>query len=168
MRRDKTVATWLAVLGGAFGLHRFYLHGWRDAVGWLYPLPALAGLAGVVRMNNLGQDDRVAWVLIPLLGLAISAGMLSAIVYGLTPDEKWAARHGGPVRATRWGPVLGVIAALMVGAGVLMGTVAFGVQKFFEWQFEGARAALAAPATSGPLPAATPPEGQPATSRSMA
>jgi TM2 domain len=132
--RSKTLATWLALLGGAFGLHRFYLHGWRDAVGWLYPLPTLLGLAGMQRMRAFGQDDRVAWVLIPLLGLALSAAMLTAIVYGLTSDDKWAARHRQPLQATGWAPVLGVIAALLIGASVLMGTVAFSGQRFFEWQ----------------------------------
>ena len=138
--RSKTLATWLAVLGGTLGLHRFYLHGWRDFVAWLYPLPTLLGLGGVQRMRAFGQDDRIAWVLIPLLGLTISIAMLSAIVYGLTPDERWAARHdpGQPPRATGWLPVLGVIVALLLGASVLMGTVAFGMQHFFEWQLEGA------------------------------
>jgi TM2 domain len=134
--RSKTLATWLALLGGAFGLHRFYLHGWRDAVGWLYPVPTLLGLAGMQRMRAFGQDDRVAWVLIPLLGLALSAAMLTAIVYGLTSDDKWAARHRQPLQATGWAPVLGVIAALLIGASVLMGTVAFSGQRFFEWQLE--------------------------------
>jgi hypothetical protein len=134
--RSKTLATWLAVIGGAFGAHRFYLHGWRDLIAWLYPLPTLLGLAGVQRMRAFGQDDRVAWVLIPLLGLALSAAMLSAIVYGLTPDDKWAVRHnpGRPPQATGWAPVLGVIVALLVGSSVLMGTVAFSGQRFFEWQ----------------------------------
>ena len=134
--RSKTVATWLAALAGTVGLHRFYLHGARDLPGWLHLVPTLAGLAGVVRMNNLGQDDRWAWVLIPLLGLSISASMLAAIVYGLTPDAAWDQRHNhgraGP--GTGWGPVLAVILALMVGGAVLTGTIAFSGQKFFEWQ----------------------------------
>ncbi len=134
--RSKTLATWLAVIGGALGLHRFYLHGWRDWVGWLYPLPTLLGLAGVQRMRAFGQDDRVAWLLIPLLGLALSAAMLTAIVYGLTSDDKWSARFRQQLRPTGWAPVLGVIVALLVGASVLMGTVAFSGQRFFEWQLE--------------------------------
>ena len=146
--RSKTFATWLAVIGGAFGLHRFYLHGWRDWAGWLYPIPALLGLAGVQRMRAFGQDDRVAWVLIPLLGLALSAAMLTAIVYGLTADDKWAARYRQPPQTTGWAPVLGVIVALLLGASVLMGTVAFSLQHFFEWQLEGAAAVQAAPIRS--------------------
>ena len=136
--RSKPLATWLAVIAGTLGLHRFYLYGWRDPAGWLHLLPTLLGLAGVQRMRAFGQDDRVAWVLIPLLGLALSAAMLSAIVYGLTPDDKWAVRHnpGQPPQATGWAPVLGVIIALLVGSSVLMGTVAFSGQRFFEWQLE--------------------------------
>jgi hypothetical protein len=139
--KSKTVATWLSLFGGAFGLHRWYLHGARDRWAWLFPLPTLAGLVGAWRMDTLGQDDRLSWLLIPLLGLTLSVAMLTAIVYGLTPDERWDTRHnpGQPVHPTAWGPVLGTIAALLIGGAVLMGTVAFGGQKFFEWQLEGER-----------------------------
>jgi hypothetical protein len=138
--RSKSLATWLAVIGGTLGLHRFYLYGWRDLPGWLHWVPTLLGLAGVQRMRAFGQDDRIAWVLIPVLGLVISIAMLTAIVYGLTPDDKWAGRHnpGHAAQSTGWVPVLGVIVALLLGASVLMGTVAFGMQHFFEWQLEGA------------------------------
>src|SRR5207244_1880940 len=41
--KSKTAATWIALIGGGLGLHRFYLHGWRDVVGWLHPLPFALG-----------------------------------------------------------------------------------------------------------------------------
>jgi len=151
---SKTLATWSAVIGGSLGLHHFYVGGLRNRWGWLYPIPTLVGLAGVVRMRDLGVDDRLAWALIPWLGLTISVGMLCAIVIGLTSDAKWARLHAGVpgqpiVQATRdeddespppgmvhtgWGPVLGVILALMIGGGVLMGTIAFTVEKAFDLQ----------------------------------
>lgn len=139
--RSKTVATWLAIVGGTLGLHRHYLHGTKDVLAWLHILPTLLGLTGVIRMRQLGQDDHVAWILIPVLGLMISQVMLCAIVYGLTPDEKWDARHnpGQTPVTTAWGPVLGVITALMLGAAVLMGTIAFGIQKLFEWELDASR-----------------------------
>ena len=138
--RSKTLATWIAVVGGSLGLHRFYLFGFKDTWGWLHPLPTLIGLYGVQRVLDLGQDDRLSWLLIPLLGLMIAQAMLAAILYGLTPDEKWDARYnpGACVHGTRWAPVLGAIAALMLGAGVLMATIAFSGQRFFEWQIEEA------------------------------
>ena len=151
---SKTLATWIALVGGSVGLHHFYLHGWRSRVGWLYPIPTLAGLAGVVRMRELGVDDRLSWALIFWLGLTLSVAMLCAIVIGLTTDARWARLHAGDptqpvVRATRdeddecpppgmvrtgWAPVLGVILALMIGGGVLMSTIAFVVEKAFELQ----------------------------------
>ncbi len=131
--RSKTLATWLAVLGGTLGAHRFYLHGRGDLWAWLHPWPTLLGLAGVLRMRALGQDDQLAWLLIPVLGLMISQAMLSAIVIGLTPDERWRARFGAG-RPGGWAAVIGVIVALMLGGAAFMGSLAFGGQKFFEWQ----------------------------------
>ncbi len=137
--KSKTLATWLALLFGTLGVHRLYLHGSRDRWAWLHPLPTLVGFAGVVRMQNLGQDDHTAWLLIPLFGLMVSVAMLTGIVYALTPDEKWDLRHnpGTAGSGTGWGPVLGAIFGLLVGGTVLMGTIAFSGQKFFEWQFGG-------------------------------
>ena len=136
--RSKTVATWLALLGGALGLHRFYLHGLRDPWGWCLAPPTLIGLVGVQRMREFGVDDRAAWVLIPLLGFAVSIATVSAIVYGLTPDERWNARFdpAHPQQRTGWGAVLGVVASLVIGAGVLMATIAFSAQRYFEYQAE--------------------------------
>ena len=134
--RSKTLAAWLAFALGAFGVHRLYLHGLRDRLAWWHLLPTAVGVAGVLRMRALGQDDRLSWLLIPLLGLMVSTAMLTAIVHALTPDEKWDARHnpGHAVVPTGWGAVLAAAAALAVGGAVLMGTIAFSGEKFFEWQ----------------------------------
>jgi len=136
--RSKTLAAWLALLLGTLGLHRFYLHGFGDWLGWLHPLPTALGLLGVHRLRNLGQDDPWVWVLLPLLGLMISQAMLTAIYCALTSDERWDARHnpGQPVTSTTWGPVLAAVLALLLGGGVLMGTIAYSGQKFFEWQHD--------------------------------
>ena len=134
--KSKTLATWIAVGGGCFGLHRFYLHGPKDIPGWLVVAPTLAGLYGVQRMRHLGLDDHLAWALIPLLGLTLSIAMVSALVLGLTSDEKWQLRFnpGSPVQPTGWIVVIGVITALSLGAGVLTATIAFSAQRYFEYQ----------------------------------
>jgi hypothetical protein len=139
--KSKTLATWLAFLLGSLGVHRLYLHGLSDRLAWLYLPPTLLGAYGVQRMLALGQDDHAAWVLIPLLGVTLSLGALAAIRYGLTPDERWNARFnpGGPADRSGWGAVIGVIVALMVGATVLMATIAFSTQRFFEAQVEAGR-----------------------------
>ena len=39
--KNKTLAAWLAFLGGPLGLHRFYLKGWSDWLGWALWVPIL-------------------------------------------------------------------------------------------------------------------------------
>lgn len=140
MHKSKTLATWVAVIGGSVGLHRFYLHGFRDPWGWLFPLPTFLGLYGVQRVLDLGQDDKLSWALIPLAGVSIAAAMLTAIVYGLTSDDKWDARFN-PEGGSRsgWAAIIGVIVALLIGAGVLMATIAFSGQRYFEYQIDEGR-----------------------------
>ena len=140
--KSKTIATWLALLLGSLGVHRFYLHGLKDKLAWLHPWPTLVGLYGVQRMGLLGQDDQLAWVLIPILGLMLSISMLTGIVYGLTPDEKWNQAHnpGLPVRASGWGNIIGMVLCLMMGGICLMSTIAFSAQRYFESQEEAAKA----------------------------
>lgn len=139
--RSKTLATWLALLLGGFGLHRLYLFGPHDGWAWLHPLPMAAGLYGLARARELGQDDRLAWLLLPVGGLMLAQAALCAIVYGLTPDARWDARHNPrlPARRTAWGPVLGAVAALMIGATALLSTIAYTGQRYFELQVEAGR-----------------------------
>lgn len=139
--RSKTVATWLAFLLGATGAHRFYLHGWRDGWGWACWPGLLAGLYGVLRFRQFGPDDLHASVCLPILGLLLAVTMLVAIVYGLEADEKWNARFnvGLEQHESGWPVVIGVILSLMVGAGVLMASIAYGSQHYIEYSIEEAR-----------------------------
>jgi hypothetical protein len=137
MMKSKTLATWLALIGGSIGLHRFYLFGARDVWGWLIMLPTLVGAYGIHRMRELGQDDMLAWLLIPLIGFALAASMLTAVIYGLRADDKWNAQfNGSQPHKTGWQAIVGVMFALLIGTGVLMATIAFSAQRYFEYQVE--------------------------------
>jgi TM2 domain len=141
MKKSKTLATWLALIGGSLGLHRFYLFGARDVWGWLITLPTLVGAYGVYRMRELGQDDVLAWLLIPLLGFALAASMLTAVIYGLRADDKWNAQFNHSTHsASGWQAIVGVMFALLIGTGVLMATIAFSAQRYFEYQADAAPA----------------------------
>lgn len=143
--KNKTLAAWLAFAGGPLGLHRFYLHGWSDLWGWLLPVPTALGLYGIERVQQYGQDDLLSWLLIPLLGFTIAGCALCAILYGLMPPERWNARFNpgaaadAPPGHTRWATIFALIAALMIGTGVLMASLAFSFQRYFEYQIEEAR-----------------------------
>ncbi|MEJ5124641.1 hypothetical protein WH367_01170 [Comamonas sp. MYb21] len=143
--KSKTLATWLAFLGGPLGLHRFYLHGLGDLIGWMLPIPTALGLYGMERIASHGIDDQVSWVLVPLLGFTIAACALTAIVYGLMAPDKWNARHnpGLPEDAlpgrTRWLTIFGIVASLLIGTTILMASLAYSFEHYFQYQIEEAR-----------------------------
>jgi uncharacterized membrane protein len=143
--KSKTAAAWLALLGGPVGLHRFYLYGRRDRLGWVLPLPTLLGLYGILRAQRYGLDDQWSWILIPLLGFTIAGCALAAIVYGLTVPDKWNARFNPAAQreatsgGTSWATIFAVVLALMIGTGVLMASLAFSFQHYFEYQIEEGR-----------------------------
>ena len=143
--KNKTLAAWLAFLGGPLGLHRFYLHGAGDWLGWLLPLPTLLGAYGVLRMASLGQDDLLSWVLVPVLGFTVAGCCLTAIVYGLKKPDEWNARFNptadadAPAGVTGWLTIWAIVLSLMIGAGVLMASIAISFQAYFQDQVEAGR-----------------------------
>jgi hypothetical protein len=143
--KNKTLAVWLAFVGGTFGAHRFYLHGARDWLGWLLPVPTLLGAYGVLRMWNLGQDDPLSWVLTPILGFTFAGCCLAAIVYGLKKPDEWNARYNpqaaadAPAGQTHWATVWAIALSLMIGAAVLMASIAMSFQGYFEQQVQVGR-----------------------------
>jgi hypothetical protein len=143
--KNKTLATWLTFWGGPLGLHRFYLKGLGDLIGWLMPIPTALGLYGIERVSQWGQDDQLSWLLIPLLGFSMAGCALNAIVYGLMAPEKWNAQFNpqatpeASAGQTNWVTVVGVAVALMLGTTLLMSSLAFSFQRYFEFQIDAAR-----------------------------
>ena len=143
--KSKTVAAWLAFLGGPLGLHRFYLRGWGDMFGWLLPIPTALGLYGIERIRMHGVDDAWSWALVPLLGFTIAGCALTAIVYGLMTPEKWNARYNRSAALdavpghTSWFTIGAVVMALLFGSTILMASIVFSFQRYFEYQVEEGR-----------------------------
>ncbi len=143
--KSKTVAAWLSFLGGPLGLHRFYLRGMGDWLGWLLPIPTALGIYGIERLRMYGVDDGVSWALIPLLGFTIAGCALMAIIYGLMTPEKWNARFnaGASLDAapgqTNWLTIGAVVASLFFGSSILMASIVYSFQHYFEHQIEEGR-----------------------------
>ena len=143
--KNKTLAAWLTFFGGPLGLHRFYLHGLGDLIGWLLPIPTALGIYGIQRVQQMGQDDHTSWMLIPLLGFTIAGCALQAILFALKTPEAWNARYNptaapdAPAGQTQWITIGAIVVALMVGTAVLMASLAFSFQRYFEYQIEEAR-----------------------------
>ncbi len=142
--KNKTTAAWLAFIGGQLGLHRFYLFGLTDLWAWAHPMVAALGWYGVQRVRLHGQDDQLAWLLIPLLGFTLAGTALTAIYYGLMAPEKWNALHNpaapeAAVGRTNWLTMGAIVLALLFGTIALMSSIAFSFQRYFEYQVEEAR-----------------------------
>ena len=143
--KNKTWAAWLAFAGGPFGLHRFYLFGKDDWLAWLLPVPTALGLYGIERIQDYGLDDRLSWVLVPILGFTMAACSLNAIVFALTSPEDWNRRYNpeqdpqAPAGQTRWSTIFAIIASLLIGTTVLMSSIVYSFQRYFETQIEEAR-----------------------------
>jgi hypothetical protein len=143
--KNKTLAAWLSFVGGPLGMHRFYLKGFGDMLGWLLPLPTALGLYGLERVQQFGLDDLWSWLLVPLLGFTIAGCALNAIVMGLMTPEKWNARFNPSLPAdavpgqTGWHTIGAIVCALLIGTTVLMSSIVFSFQRYFEYQIEEGR-----------------------------
>jgi TM2 domain-containing membrane protein YozV len=105
--KQKTLATWLAFLFGAFGAHWFYL------------------------------NQRRAWLYLLLFPLSFFAGCIDALRLGLMPDERWNQIFNPTLPEdtpqSSWVTVVGVGLALAIGVTVMMASMAV----LFQWYFVG-------------------------------
>jgi hypothetical protein len=120
--KNKTFATLLAAVLGGSGIHRFYLSGLKDWAGWAHfaTLP-LAGLLVVT-----GGERQVLFSAMPLV-LSVLVAIVEALVIGLTPDDKWDARHNpasGQQSSSNWPLALVLVLTTGIGAIAVIATIA--------------------------------------------
>ncbi len=137
--KNKTLAVWLHLFVGTLGLQRIYLTGRYDRWGWIALLPTALGWYGIVRARTLGLEDLWSWVLIPIGGFTMAACAFVGIYYGLMDAPTWNARFNPQADPeceagqSNGLTVLGLGATLMLGTTVLMSTIAFSFQRYFEF-----------------------------------
>lgn len=137
--KNKTLATWMTLVLGPLGMHRFYLYGWRDTLGWLLILPTMLGLYGLQRVEDYGLDDVGSWVLLPIFGFHLAALCLNAIVYGLMQREQWNGKFNPgaspelPAGQTSWTTIGAIVISLMLGTVFLLSALAYTFQRYFEY-----------------------------------
>ncbi len=140
--KSKLITVALAFLLGSLGTHRFYLKGLGDTFAWAHLLATLSGIIGIASLILGTGNTPLNWTLAVAGGTSLISAFLTAIVFGLRPDDKWDARynpHGTPTRSG-WPVVILVILSLMIGTGLLMAGLAISFQTFFESQVEAAKA----------------------------
>ncbi|XQM36870.1 TM2 domain-containing protein [Cupriavidus sp. H19C3] len=140
--KSKLVTVALAFLLGSLGAHRFYLKGFADKFGWTHLVATLAGVIGFTSLLAEAGNPILNWTFAVAGGASVISAFLTAIVFGLRPDDKWDARYNPDGRPTRsgWPVVILIILSLMIGTGLLMAGLAISFQTFFESQVEAAKA----------------------------
>jgi len=137
--KNKTIAVWATLIGGTIGLQRIYLTGRFDGWARLAIVPSALGLYGVYRARTLGLDDPLSWVLIPFFGFSFSACAIAGLRYGLMTAPEWnnrfnpAADDEAASGQSQWLTVLGLASTLFIGATVMISTLAFCFQRYFEF-----------------------------------
>ncbi|UOD27667.1 TM2 domain-containing protein [Massilia violaceinigra] len=120
--KNKTFATFLAVILGALGAHRFYLRGSLDKLGLLHM--ASLPVAGLV--YGLAPDANWFYQILPLVVSGL-AGFIEALVIGLMPDEKFDAAFNpasGRQSASTWVLALLLVCTMLVAASMGIATLA--------------------------------------------
>ena len=140
--RSKTLTAALAFFFGSIGAHRFYLYGLRDKFAWAHIVGILLGAVGYMLLAATDRASMLGWVLAFPGAVSLLAAFLSAIVYGLRPDEKWDAQFNaatGQHSDSGWTVILIVMFSLLVGAFLLMTGLALTFQTYFEGQVQAAK-----------------------------
>ena len=126
--KHKALAAMLASLTGALGLNRLYL---GQRLWWLPLAVTLIALPLIIGVKNWYQTPAFFVLMLPVI-----AGFVQALVIALMPDERFDVRfNAGQSRRNRsgWDAVLVAVITLMVGATVLMTTIALLTQTYFEY-----------------------------------
>ena len=127
--KNKTLGTLLATLLGGLGAHRFYLYGKKDYWAWISVLAfILLSFAIIIR---LPQALFITFLILTII--SFFAGLIGALVIGLTPDEKWDAQfnaHSGRSSDSGWAVILLVIITFALGSTALIATIARGFDLY--------------------------------------
>ncbi len=127
--KNKTFSTLLAALFGGLGAHRFYLYGKKDFWAWLSVL-AFAVL-GLIVLIQLPQSVFITFLLLAMI--SFFAGLIGALVIGLTPDEKWDAQFNaasGRNSDSGWMVILLVVITFALGSTALIAAIARGFDLY--------------------------------------
>lgn len=128
--KSKFLAALLAFVAGGFGAHRLYL-GTRGA--WAYPAWLVAGMLAASRFGT----EATTWIIVVFAALPVWIGFAESLGYAVQADERFDALHNARVaRRNRngWNCVLLAIVVLLVGTFVLMTTIIFASQGWYEAQ----------------------------------
>ena len=119
-----------------------------DELGLLRKHP-VSGQSALMGLENLRQAGTFVRVACPARGTSCGPRGACSSPARSPSASPWrpppcspacaSATPDAPAGHTHWGTIGAIVAALMVGTGVLMASLAFSFQRYFEYQIEEAR-----------------------------
>jgi uncharacterized membrane protein len=140
--KSKLIVTALSVFLPGTGLNWLYLKGLQCKWFYIQLIALVLGLVGWTLLSNSQMSSFFGWVGVVAGTISLLSSWITALAFGLRPDEKWDAQfnsNSGKQSQSGWLVIICVIIALMVGAFTLMAGLAIAFEQFFIAQIEEAR-----------------------------
>jgi cobalamin synthase len=140
--KSKLVVCLLSLFLPGTGLHWLYLKG--KSSPWFY-LQLFALLMGVWAWFELAQTEKssiLGWIGVALGEISMLASWLATLALGLRPDDRFDAQFNSDQikkNQSGWLVIMCLMAALMIGAFVLMSGLAIAFEQYFVSQIEAAK-----------------------------
>lgn len=132
--RHKAASALLASLAGALGAERLYL---GQRLWWLPLGVTLIAMPLLIGVKNWYQSPPFFILMVPVV-----AGFIHSLVLALMPDDRFDSRfNAAHTRRNHsgWDAVLVAVGSLLVGAAILMTTIALLTQTYFEYALKAGR-----------------------------
>ena len=114
----------------------------KNPWAWLQLFSFFAGILGCKLLAASDMSLALGWILATIGFISLEASWLTTIVYGLRPDDRWDAQfnpNSERKNDSGWAVIICVILSLMIGAGVMMASLAIAFEQHFISQYEAAR-----------------------------
>jgi TM2 domain-containing membrane protein YozV len=141
--KHKTIATYITLFFGIFGMHYFYLNKTKK-FAFIHIIATALFILGFV-LFQYSQTSILVWSLLSIGVINWCSVWLTAIIYGLMQEQKWLNYTNNinsnqnislniqdiKYAKTNGLTVLCIIIALMLGMGSLMAFLSFAIQSYY-------------------------------------
>jgi hypothetical protein len=140
--KSKLIVCLLSLFLPGTGLHWLYLKGKKCPWFYLQLFALFFAIWGWFALVQTEKASLMGWFAVALGDISLLSSWLATLAFGLRADEKFDAQFNqtsSQKNASRWAVIYCVIAALLIGAFVLMSGLAIAFEQYFVSQVEAAK-----------------------------
>jgi hypothetical protein len=140
--KSKLVVCLLSLFLPGTGLHWLYLKGKSSPWFYLQLFALVFGIWGWFELAHTEKASLLGWFAVALGETSLLTSWLGTLVYGLRLDDRFDAQFNATSsrkNQSGWLVILCIIAALLIGAFILMSGLAIAFEQYFVSQVEAAK-----------------------------